>query len=223
MIVNKKFKIIFVKTKKTAGTSFEIALSKFCGADDVITPISPKDEHLRGALGFRSAQNYKNHFWREFGLKVKGEYFNHMPITLIKKTLPDEVFNNYKKITIYRNPFDYAVSRYYWEGGIRTGLNFFEYIQSKTDHLMENSNIAPISGGIKCDIFLRYESLQEDMAANGLDDVWSIFKDIRAKSDKRPKSGATVSEVYRNFPDAVEIVRKNCISEIEFFNYPSPF
>ena len=44
MIINHEKKIIFIKTKKTAGTSLEIALSKYCGANCVIAPIAPVDE-----------------------------------------------------------------------------------------------------------------------------------------------------------------------------------
>ena len=223
MIINKEFEIIFVKTKKTAGTSFEIALSKFCGADDIITPINPKDEQLRSAMGFRGAQNYKNYYWSDFGLSAPVEYHNHMSINLIKHSIPFDIYNNYRKISIYRNPYDVAISRYYWEGGERTGLNFLQYLQAKPEHLLENSQISPLNGSVKCDIFLRYECLQEDMVAHGLDDIWNVFANIRAKSDKRPKVGASVFEVYRNFPDAVEIVRKSCASELEFFNYSSPF
>jgi len=66
LIINEKLKIIFVKTKKTAGTSFEIALSKFCGEEDIITPLTSKDEKLRRSLDFRCAQNYKEYIWKEF-------------------------------------------------------------------------------------------------------------------------------------------------------------
>ena len=58
MIISHKFKFIFLKTNKTAGASIEIALSKFCGEKDIITPISPEDEQIRRSLGYRGPQNY---------------------------------------------------------------------------------------------------------------------------------------------------------------------
>lgn len=57
MIISHKHRFIFIKTRKTAGTSIEISLSRYCGKDDVITPITPADEVLRGVFGM-AAQNY---------------------------------------------------------------------------------------------------------------------------------------------------------------------
>ena len=58
MIISHKHQFIFIKTKKTAGTSIEIALSQFCGEKDIITTISEEDEQIRQELNFSSAQNY---------------------------------------------------------------------------------------------------------------------------------------------------------------------
>jgi len=39
LIISHKFKFVFVKTRKTAGTSIEMALRPHLGPDDVATPI----------------------------------------------------------------------------------------------------------------------------------------------------------------------------------------
>jgi len=58
MIISHKYQFIFLKTAKTAGTSIEIALSRFCGQDDIITPVSVEDELKRQAAGGVAPQNY---------------------------------------------------------------------------------------------------------------------------------------------------------------------
>ena len=60
VIASHQHRFIFLKTRKTAGTSVEIALSKVCGPDDIITEISPEDEKLRQAAGGRPPQNFES-------------------------------------------------------------------------------------------------------------------------------------------------------------------
>ena len=42
MIVSHKHRFVFVKTRKTGGSSIEHALSEFCGGGDVLTPLPPE-------------------------------------------------------------------------------------------------------------------------------------------------------------------------------------
>lgn len=58
MIFSYLHNFLFLKGRKVAGTSFEVALSKICGAEDILTPISPVDERYRIDLGYRHAQNF---------------------------------------------------------------------------------------------------------------------------------------------------------------------
>ena len=45
MIISHKYKFIFIKPEKTAGSSLEIALSKYCDHNDIITTIG--EEYIR--------------------------------------------------------------------------------------------------------------------------------------------------------------------------------
>jgi hypothetical protein len=41
MVISHKFRFIFVKTQKTAGTSIETYLSQVCDSFDILTPLYP--------------------------------------------------------------------------------------------------------------------------------------------------------------------------------------
>ena len=104
MILSRALRLVFIKTKKVGGTSFEIALSKYCDADDIITPITPNDELIREKLCFQgpinfSADKRSNSLLRE---NVKGEFYNHMNSAEINKNLENSIFNSYTMIAIQR-------------------------------------------------------------------------------------------------------------------------
>ena len=44
MLISHKYKFIFIKTMKTAGSSVEIELGKIMGDDDVVTPLCDEVE-----------------------------------------------------------------------------------------------------------------------------------------------------------------------------------
>jgi len=92
MIISHKYKFIFVKTAKVAGTSIEVFLSQYCGPQDVLTPIFPHVEP-------HSARNYEG-------------YFNHMPAHQIRERVGPEIWDTYFKFCVERNPWEKALSWY---------------------------------------------------------------------------------------------------------------
>ena len=81
MIVSHEHRFIFVKTRKTAGTSIEVFLSKFAGDDAIVTPTIPAVEghQPRNYNPTRLAMISRLHLGRE--------YWNHMPARKIRARL----------------------------------------------------------------------------------------------------------------------------------------
>ncbi|NER83584.1 MAG: sulfotransferase family 2 domain-containing protein [Leptolyngbya sp. SIO1D8] len=171
MIISHKYKFIFLKTRKTAGTSIEIALSQFCGAKDVITPIVGADERKRRELGFRGPQNYniplsfyqKSDWLTLLRERKPKQFFNHAGAVFIRDNIGQDIWNSYFKFCFERDPFDKAISRYYWNTREpRPEIsNFLEATQIK---FLSDWQIYTIDNQIVADFVGRYENLADDLA-----------------------------------------------------------
>lgn len=173
MILSYKYRFIFLKNPKTAGTSVEIALSKFCGPDDIITPIDNPDEELRRSLGYRGKQNYEASF-SDYSLRDylrlyrerKCRFYSHSKAVEVKKYVGDKIWNSYYKFTVVRNPWDRLVSEYYW--AIRNKPSppdldtFIERRLAKARNVHKPS-LYLIDDRIAVDRICRFENLTDDL------------------------------------------------------------
>lgn len=226
MIISHKLRLILIKTKKVGGTSLEIALSRYCGPDDVITPVSPEDEALRARLGYRPAQNYLRHNnpnytrWAPRNLVFK----NHLSAAKIRSCIDPDVWNRYLKIAIVRNPFDALISRYYWDQSRdEADLDFEDFIAQNPEFLTVNMEIAPPA---MIDCFLKYESFNDSLArleaSLGIDGLVATYSPLRAKSGLRPESSKQLDQFYSAIPQTVEHIARVCKQEIDLFGYAIP-
>lgn len=171
MIVSHRHQFIFLKTYKSAGSSLEVLLSKFCGPDDIVTRLQPEDEALRPDSGPR---NYVLPFWRR---PLRGNiktlmgrrphvrwtgYYAHMPAKAVRRAMGPEVWGNYLKITSERNPWDRQVSIYHWRTRHMTERpSFGTYLRSNDRRVrLRNFDIYSERGRIVADEVILYHDMR---------------------------------------------------------------
>lgn len=168
MIISHKYRFIFIKTYKTAGTSLEAYFSDHCGEEDVVTPIYPP-------LTSHRPRNV-------------GSFYNHMPATDVKKMVGETIWKSYQKFCVERNPWDKVLSFYCMErfrsGGILSLDDFLasDNIGFNWPLYTDEHEAEPV-----VDHVLRYESLASDLNAllPGMGIPWMGELKYRAKSEYR--------------------------------------
>lgn len=218
MIISHKYKFIFIKTEKTAGTSIEIALSKFCGPEDIITPISSEDEELRKKLKYRGPQNcfaslssYSFKDFKNLLLKNKRKllYYNHIKSKEIKKICEKSIWDNYYKFCFERNPWDKVISHYYWCYKTEPRPSLLDFIKSKkVENLKQNGyGSYTIDGTIVVDKVCRFESITDELEL--------IRKEVGIPEPlELPRAKSKYRKDKRNYRDILTSKEMDLISEI---------
>lgn len=180
MIASFAHNFIFIKTRKTAGTSIELALGRLCCEQDIITPPGP-DESLRWQHGWRGAQNFADDpaLTQEYAdimkrrasaelsafqkkLRKSGQFHSHMPAQNIAAKLDAAFWSNAFKWTIERHPYERAVSMAYfriWRQNIPADA--FQAVLNKliADRRVDDRKRYTINGRIAVDEVIKFEDL----------------------------------------------------------------
>ena len=101
MIVSHRHRFVFLRPRKVAGTSVEVAMSRHCGDDDIITPMG------------RHQARWDHDAWADLGRPRTG-YRRHATVEQVRSRLGDDLWKRYLKFSIVRNPWDLVVSQYHW-------------------------------------------------------------------------------------------------------------
>lgn len=188
MIVSHEHGFVFMKTRKTAGTSVEIALSRVCGPDDVITPVL--EEPLRAASGGRGPQNFEVP-------PLTHKAFNHMPVSMVRRELGRRRFESYLSFAIERNPWDAVVSLYHWHvRSLDEPTPFAAYVDSEavSTFATKQQRIYRLDGEVAVSRVLRYEALADELAS-----VWSQLQLPGSPELPHAKAGVRPAGSYRDY------------------------
>ena len=216
MIISHKHKFIFLKTRKTAGTSVQIALSGVCDIDnDIITGSNIKYDVVdeSNAAGWNMDKFITNH--------------PHPPIQDVKNAVPE--WNDYFKFAFVRNPYEIVVSRYHWDikgkGNQSTSIDGFrEWIkgyctEGGTYWQDEQWRYISIDATTAVDYIGRYETLNEDF--DHICEVLNITTDELGFQ----KSGYRDKTHYSKYYDenAISLVQQYFAKDISLFDYKFEF
>lgn len=170
MLVSHAHRFIYLKTRKTAGTSVEALLEPFCappghrvrhGAPELVTPY--------GIVGLRGQKQ----------AAADATYRNHMSAAEIRELIPNE-FDTYVRVANIRNPYDKAVSGYHMVSGVTpaeasrlaaetpTALRQ-SFLERLSESLFSDREILTLDGRLIVDRLVRFESLQADLEALNVD------------------------------------------------------
>jgi len=193
LILNHRYKFIFIRTGKTAGTSVECFLSQFCGDKDVISPLYEDEELVKKRLNLRNAQNYEK-MYSSFSLKFIGNFvkdffnkktisfkkkhifYDHSSISEINKYFPKNIVKNYLKFCIVRNPYSFLISQFYWHNLKKNKIyrndesiqeikkNFDDYVKNCSKNFYyQKKIISNEKNEYSINKYLFYENLELDL------------------------------------------------------------
>lgn len=241
MIISHKYKFIFLKPRKVAGTSLEIALAKHCGDEDIITPITNYSEFSDSAFYNQPIKNYEE------------GYYNHMPPSEIKEKIGKDIWNKYFKFTVIRNPWDQQVSLFTWRKTVRRQSEKFRkrplslYVKKilnprsyfifckkilkriifKNGYFLNRiQNASQADNNTKfyfdtfenqvCDFYIRYENLEEDYH-KVCNKLGIPYEKLPLTKDKHRDHDKHYSDYYDDNTEF--IVAEKFKKEIEYFSF----
>jgi hypothetical protein len=203
MFISHDYKFIFIKTRKTAGSSIEkFFLDKLQGTDFIFSGMSA--ENLPSFnCSFKNAEHNGSNF--------------------IQKFYPKE-WNNYFKFTIERNPWDKMVSRYYWLSYYKPKKNVYDF-----DSYIENSKkdvriatdypLYTLDDKVAVDYIMLYENLNKEM--NYVCQQIGLKYDDELETIKLKSKHRTKNKKYQEYynDETRDKIARIFSKEINYFKY----
>lgn len=176
MIVSHKHKFVFIKTRKTAGSSIEAILYPILGENDICSGSSRDGTP---------------------NLNYGKDLIGHMPFSQLSVAYP-KAMQKYFVFTVERNPWDKCVSAFYWHKKIKPNLTK----QGFNQYLRDAEPLLPTDwayyGGTKTHVF-KYEELSQFIPF--MNDKFKLDLDPALMYNTRKKSGIRETEHYRDMYD----------------------
>jgi hypothetical protein len=213
MIISRGRRYIFVHAPKTGGTSLALALEARATADDILIGDTPKALKRRRRLK---------------GVEAKGRLWKHSTLTDVYGLVSQAEIEAFFVFTMVRNPWDRMVSYYHWlreqdfpheAVGLAKALEFSAFLNHPIIAASFRANpygryVTDAGGVERCDLFLRLEHLDQDIAPLNAHLGFAVGPLERANASRR----AADYRGYYSDRDA-EVLSALCAEDISRFGY----
>lgn len=265
MILSHKHRFIFMHGQKTAGSSITINCNPHLGPRDIQTGVWVDTLKHGGHLNLRALRILLGRYpgqilpclWASLRHgcpqpdlsperinKVIKKFYERRagfhpqtahPRAWQVKAYDAKAWRNYFKFTVVRNPWEQAVSLYYWQLNLQDlqprDVSFREFLERFADpERPDPENVRPlvktnwpiytIDDDIAVDFIARFEHLEQDLKTIQDRIGIPLVSSVRAKSGVRDTSRA-LKDYYDR--DTLELVRAIYAPEIEYFQYEPGF
>jgi hypothetical protein len=215
MIVCHHHRFIFVTTRKTAGAAVESALARVCSSDDIVTGAAngaAKAGH-NDSLAFVS---YRPLDWLKLmTLGERARLDKHLPAAAIRDLVGADVWHDYFKFCVERDPWDKAVAIYRDRARRGAVPPIAEFLAAVKPAALSNFDLYTIDGALAVDRVIRYEHLDGELDSVG--HLLDLPIELRLAADPQrapePRYADALGAAGRAVVDAA------CRREIEMFGY----
>ena len=209
LVISKKNKLIFFHIPKNAGTSISTELLK---NENYYYPWVILSKILRK---FKKTDNF---FFDNFQKKIH-LFTSHETVSKIEEKISSQIFNNFFKFAIVRNPYSRFVSRYNYMKltNTITELNFPDFLKKHVKKYLitdyQYQFLLNKNKKIGVDKIIKFEKINEE--------IGNLSEVINLDISKFKKLNISTNDNYRNYYDTNtrKIVEDYCKEDLEFFKY----
>ena len=218
MIISHKYKFIFIKTRKTAGTTIEYNISKYLGKNDIIPP-SNQSVYLSQNFIYdtKISKFLKKVKLNKISRIFENKFSEHEHAFDLKKKIDRNFFDSYFKFCVEREPVDKCISYYFMRKNsststtIKQNMTWDDFVQKK--RFPVDSNMYSYGNKLLVDKNIKYENLENELT--------EILNDRGINNFKIEKS---VNNSSRGVDPEVTLKQKKIIYDsfkpsLRFINY----
>ena len=215
MPISHQFKLIFIHVPKTGGSSVVRAITEGSNAKRAGDCMDYWGKIKKGKFNMKGLHKV---FEVEWPYARRVSLFHHLPAYQLMKLIDNDIWDNYYKFAVIRNPFDRYVSFYeYYRGTggrLRTGeKSFEEWFWTEDFFPAQWPYVYNPAGGLLVDKIIRFEDISSEFK--------KVCEDLKIPFNVMPHEKKSERKSYQEYftRDMRICAEKLVRRDLELFGY----